>query len=98
MAKDPMYMNQKCYGFDLKKVAYKKAFDLSYVIRMYTLTSNKSAYFGTTNFFDKLCGNTLLKKQIIDGLSEAEIRKTWQKELSTYKAMRKKYLLYTDFE
>jgi len=98
MAKDPMYMNQKCYGFDLKKVTYKKAFDLSYVIKMYTLTSNKSTYFGTTNFFDKLCGNTLLKKQITDGLSEAEIRKTWQKELSTYKAMRKKYLLYTDFE
>ena len=32
------------------------------------------------------------------GKSEEEIRKTWEPKLSEFKAMRKKYLLYDDFE
>jgi uncharacterized protein YbbC (DUF1343 family) len=98
MSKDPMHMNKKCYGFDLRETAYKKEFDLSYVINMYALTSDKAGYFGKNNFFDKLAGTTLLKQQIIEKKSAAEIKQTWQKDLTVYKAMRKKYLLYTDFE
>jgi hypothetical protein len=36
--------------------------------------------------------------QLMNGKSEAEIRKSWQPGLAKYKAMRKKYLLYPDFE
>jgi uncharacterized protein YbbC (DUF1343 family) len=39
-----------------------------------------------------------LRLQILKGLSEEEIRETWQQELSEYKKLRKKYLLYPDFE
>ncbi len=98
MSKDPMHMNKKCYGFDLRKTVYKKEFDLTYVIQMYSLTSDKAGYFGKNNFFDKLAGTTVLKQQIIEKKSIAEIRQTWQKDLAVYKTMRKKYLLYTDFE
>lgn len=98
MSKDPMHINKKCYGFDLRKIAYKKEVDLSYVIKMYELTSDKAGYFGKNNFFDKLSGTTTLKQQLIEKKSAAEIKLTWQKDLLVYKAMRKKYLLYTDFE
>lgn len=98
MSKDPMHLNKKCYGYDLKNVAIKKEVDLSYVIKMYQLTTDKVGYFGKNNFFDKLAGTTELKKQIIANKSIAEIKKTWEKDLLVYKSMRKKYLLYPDFE
>jgi uncharacterized protein YbbC (DUF1343 family) len=37
-------------------------------------------------------------EQLIAGTSESEIRKSWEPKLSAFKMMRKKYLLYTDFE
>jgi len=98
MSKDPMHMNKKCYGFDLRNIAFNKEVDLTYVINMYELTSDKVGYFGKNNFFDKLAGTTMLKQQLIEKKSPAEIKQTWQKDLLIYKAMRKKYLLYTDFE
>lgn len=98
MAKSPMHMNQKCYGVDLRNIAWKKAIDLSYLIRTYSLTTNKEAYFGTNNFFDKLAGTTELKKQLINKIPEEQIRQSWEKDLSDYKLKRKKYLLYSDFE
>jgi uncharacterized protein YbbC (DUF1343 family) len=98
MSKDPMHLNKKCYGFDLKKVQTKKEVDLSYVIHMYELSMDKAGYFGKNNFFDKLAGTTELKKQIIAHTSIADIKKSWKKDLLIYKTMRKKYLLYPDFE
>jgi len=38
-----------------------------------------------------------LRQQIISGMSEDEIRKSWQPELNTFRKIRKKYLLYKDF-
>jgi uncharacterized protein YbbC (DUF1343 family) len=42
----------------------------------------------------KLSGSHLFHKQIMNGVSEAAIRKSWEPGLSNYKKMRKKYLLY----
>ena len=50
-----------------------------------------------TEFFDKLAGTDQLRKQIIAGKTEDEIRKSWEPELKEYKEMRKKYLIYPDF-
>jgi uncharacterized protein YbbC (DUF1343 family) len=41
-------------------------------------------------------GSGLFRQQIIDGVSEEEIRKTWEPGLSNYKKMRKKYVIYKD--
>ncbi|MNL75297.1 hypothetical protein D3C87_2010780 [compost metagenome] len=43
---------------------------------------------------DRLAGTDLFKQQIVEGKSEAEIRKSWEPGLSQYKKMRKQYLLY----
>lgn len=39
-------------------------------------------------------GSGLFRQQIIDGVSEDVIRASWEPQLSEYKVMRKKYLLY----
>ena len=41
-------------------------------------------------------GDSNFKEQIKAGVSEEEIRKSWEPGLSNYKNMRKKYLLYPD--
>ena len=43
---------------------------------------------------DKLAGTKQFKEQIIAGVSEEEIRKSWEPGLSAYQQMRKKYVLY----
>lgn len=39
-----------------------------------------------------------LIQQIMAGKTETEIRASWQPKLNEYKKIRKKYLLYPDFE
>jgi len=64
----------------------------------YRLFPGKDTFFLKTNSFNRLAGNKILMQQIKDGVSEEEIRKSWEPALSNFKAIRKKYLLYEDFE
>ena len=64
---------------------------------MYSNDPKKDKFFVSPNFFDKLAGTTKLRKQIEEGVSEEEIRASWQADLEKYKVIRKKYLLYPDF-
>ena len=48
--------------------------------------------------FNRLAGNSRLQEQIKEGVSEADIRKSWQAGLNKFKLIRSKYLLYDDFE
>ncbi|MFZ6013918.1 MAG: exo-beta-N-acetylmuramidase NamZ family protein [Bacteroidota bacterium] len=92
MAKNPPFENKTCYGLDLRSVAVQPKFTLEYLIDMYSAYPDKDKFFN--NFFDKLAGNTELKQQIKDGLTEEAIRETWKKDLEAYKQLRAKYLLY----
>ena len=99
VSENPPFKGGRCYGFDLsnewQSVFESKKINLSYLERMYRLSIAKENFF--TSFFDKLAGNKDLKQQIKQGLSEKEIRNSWQKDLNAYKQMRKQYLLYPDF-
>jgi uncharacterized protein YbbC (DUF1343 family) len=64
----------------------------------YKLFPGKDSFFLKTNSFNRLAGNDMLMQQIKDGVSEKEIRKSWEDGLIKFKAIRKKYLLYEDFE
>jgi uncharacterized protein YbbC (DUF1343 family) len=94
----PKFEDQLCYGLDLR--AFSKNFNrpnklnLNYIIDFYTSYPDKEKFF--TNFFNLLAGTDKLQDQIKAGLSEEEIRKTWDADLNAFKAKRKKYLLYTD--
>lgn len=97
-----LHVEQKgklCYGIDLRGVcAEKHQFTLKYLIDFYAKSDFKETFFSRPDFFDKLAGTDLLRKQIVAGKSEEEIKASWAQELDEYKAMRKKYLLYADFE
>jgi uncharacterized protein YbbC (DUF1343 family) len=63
---------------------------------MYQACADKEKFFN--DFFDKLAGTDELRLKIIAGKNEAEIRASWQEDIKAYKEIRKKYLLYPDFE
>ncbi len=95
-ATDPKYKDQKCYGTDFRELQRIPKFTISYVIEFYNKSGRDENFF--TSYFNQLAGNMELIEQIKAGLSEEEIRISWLEELSKYKNLRKKYLLYPDFE
>jgi hypothetical protein len=94
---NPPYENQLCKGIKVSIEKRPTELNLSWLMTMYSNYPNKEKFFSSPGFFDKLAGNTLLRKQVVSGASEDEIRASWQKDLDSYKAIRKKYLLYPDF-
>ncbi|MEJ7611144.1 MAG: DUF1343 domain-containing protein [Ferruginibacter sp.] len=95
---------QRCYGWNIsgsKEELLKKLngkIQLNYLIKAYKLFPGKDSFFLANNFFNKLAGNDVLMKQIKNRVSEKQIRKSWEPALAKFKAVRKKYLLYKDFE
>lgn len=96
MSVSPPLEGKKCYGYDLSKVDFKPQFTLKYLLEFYNRYEKKQDFF--KDYFNKLVGNTITMQQIKDGLSEREIKATWAGKLASYKKVRKKYLLYKDFE
>jgi uncharacterized protein YbbC (DUF1343 family) len=103
-AKSSKCFFQTCYGWNitgsngevLQKLNGK--IQLHYFIDAYKLFPGKDSFFLKNNFINKLAGNDIFQQQIKDGLSEELIRKSWEPQLSDFKKIRKKYLLYADFE
>jgi uncharacterized protein YbbC (DUF1343 family) len=91
-AKNPVWNGKLCYGEDLSKISKLKQIELIWLIRAYNNTEEKSKFFN--DFFTKLAGTKKLQQQIESGISESEIRKSWQNGLYDFKEMRNKYLLY----
>ena len=80
---------------DLRQEQAPKAFSLRYLMTMYQRVP-KGKFFQQSNFFEKLAGNDALRRQIESGMSEENIRASWQPALDNYKKTREKYLLYPD--
>jgi uncharacterized protein YbbC (DUF1343 family) len=110
-AKSSKHYGKVCYGWDLsgtpKEVLAKTKgqIQLKWLLEAYRLFPEKDSFFLLPksgdmkgSFFNKLAGNNELWQQIRKGLSEEEIKKSWQPALRQYKEIRKKYLLYEDFE
>lgn len=99
MAKHVEGKGETNYGVDLRDLdPSEQKFTLKYILDFYNKMPDKSKFFARADFFDKLAGTDELRKQIIEGKSEEEIRASWEEDLNAYKEMRKKYLLYKDFE
>lgn len=98
---DPPYKNQECRGIDVGDFGenflrdFKKLY-LFWLIELYKTYPTPKTFFNP--FFDKLAGTTKLREMIQADKTEDEIRASWQDDLVKYKKMRKKYLLYSDFE
>ncbi len=97
---NPPLRDTLCYGYDLgsdsESIKKTGKLYLSFILKIYNEMPDKTGFFISS--FNILAGNSKLKEQIINGVSEDEIRKSWQPAIDNYKIMRKKYLLYKDFE
>ena len=69
---------------------------LNYNLKVIDNFLNQDDFF--ISFFEKLAGTADLRKLILAGKTEQEIRDSWQEDLEAFKAIRKKYLLHKDFE
>jgi uncharacterized protein YbbC (DUF1343 family) len=92
MSKNPPFENVLCFGINLTNTAPERKVSLKHLIDFYRTFPDKEKFF--IPFFDKLAGTRLLQQQIKDGLTEEEIRATWQADLKAYELTRQKYLLY----
>ena len=104
MAETPLFMNQVCYGLDLRnydieQLRKKKQINLEWMMELYKASPYKEKFFDSRlsremGVIERLAGSALFRQQIIDSKSDKEIRESWEPGLSEYKVMRKKYLLY----
>jgi uncharacterized protein YbbC (DUF1343 family) len=104
MAETPIFMNELCYGLDLRrydvsKLRKSKQINLKWIMELYKAHPHKEKFFNSKlsnqmNSIEVQIGRGEFRQQIIDGKSEKEIRASWEPGLSEYKQMRKKYLLY----
>jgi len=98
-AKYPKHKNRVCYGVDLSSVSLdalrnSKKMSLEYILDAYKNYGDKEKFFLKNGFIDRLAGSDELRKQIISGKSEREIRVSWEEDLKQFREIRKKYLLY----
>lgn len=93
----PIQKDKVCYGINLQEYPFEGGLTLKFVLYFYDKCGkNASFFFSRAKWFDLLAGTDQLRKQIIAGMNEEEIRKTWKEDLDNYKEMRKKYLLYEE--
>lgn len=112
-ATEPKLKGRICYGWNLNGTPDEVLKKLNNHVRLFPLINAYKLFPDKENFFirpkmenpkpenwsfNRLVGNADLMQQLKDGKPEEEIRKSWEPELNEFKKIRKKYLLYTDFE
>jgi uncharacterized protein YbbC (DUF1343 family) len=104
MSETPLFMDQVCYGLDLRDYDVNKLRDsgkinIQWIMELYKAHPFKEKFFDSKlsremNTIEIQIGVAAFRHQIIEGKPEAEIRASWEPGLSNYKKMREKYLLY----
>lgn len=100
-AANPKHVGKTCNGVDLSHIPIEFVRDnrrlvLDWLIDAYNSMENKEDFFNA--YFDKLAGSSDLREQVIAGKNKWVIRASWKKDIEAFKIIRKKYLLYKDFE
>jgi len=94
-ARNPLLKGQKCHGEDLRKHEMTDGFTLKFLIDFYKKTDG-DVFFSSPQFMDMLAGTDKLRRQLVKGKSEKEIKVGWEVGLQEYKTIRRKYLLYEE--
>jgi Uncharacterized protein conserved in bacteria len=95
---NPLYKNKKCFGENLREYPFAGGLTLKFLLDFYKKAGSSQAFFSSNaRWFDLLSGSRELRTQIEKGFTEEEIRKSWEKDLDSYKEIRQKYLLYNDY-
>lgn len=100
-AKNPPLKGQRCYGRDLRNLDHEtiiaRGINPDYVIDAYRnpgMETLRGKFF--TDFFDRLIGNTRVRRMIEQGASAEEICATWADDIVRFRQQRKPYLLYNE--
>ena len=97
---NPKWKGETCKGMDLRDLRNStkrdRQINLGWLLFAYENYPGKENFF--IPYFEKLAGTARLRLQIMEGMTEDEIRSGWSDELEAFKKIRKKYLLYPDFE
>ncbi|MFC5624274.1 exo-beta-N-acetylmuramidase NamZ family protein [Algoriphagus winogradskyi] len=104
MAETPLFMDQVCYGIDLREYDTEKLrasgqINFEWIRELYKASPEKEKFFDSKlsnqmNTIEMQIGRGDFRQQIIDGVPMEVIRAGWEPELTAYKKMREKYLLY----
>lgn len=101
-AKNPPYQDKLCFGEVVGTSMQEVLAATGRHMRIHWLISAWNAYPARekffTPFFTKLAGTKKLQEQIINGATEEQIRAGWEAGITAFKKIRRKYLLYDDFE
>ena len=96
---NPRHKGKLCYGTDYTSVSLpKRQIALGPLLDYYRKADSLGLQLiNQRQLFDLLAGTKKLRQQISSGLSEEEIRASWQAGLKDFQAKRARYLLYTDY-
>lgn len=96
VASNPKYKNEKCYGINIRVTNRNKFESVKFGIKLVTLLHklfpNEIKFRDST--FDRLCGDSIVREKILEGISADEIIDSYQAGLNKFKEIRNKYLLY----
>lgn len=96
----PKHKGVKCTGYDLRDSVDTsnppESIEIKWLVQMYSESPNKKSFFNKNGYFDRLAGNSALRRAVIDGKSAAEIGVEWKDELEAFKSIRNKYLIYPE--
>ncbi len=93
-ATHPLHEGMTCYGLDLRNDTSHTRFTLYFLIEFFKRSADPDNFISNPNFFDKLAGTSSLRKQMLQGLNDEEIRESWEPALQEFKKKRKHYLIY----
>lgn len=96
---NPRHKGKLCYGTDYTSVSLpKRQIALDPLLDYYRKADSLGLQLiNQRQLFDLLAGTKKLRQQLSSGLSEEEIRASWQAGLKAFQAKRAHYLLYTDY-
>ncbi len=96
---NPRHKGKLCYGTDYTSVSLpKRQIALGPLLDYYRKADSLGLQLiNQRQLFDLLAGTKKLRQQLSSGLSEDEIRASWQAGLKAFQAKRARYLLYTDY-
>jgi uncharacterized protein YbbC (DUF1343 family) len=94
MAETPLHMNQECYGinlmdYNMSALRKSRRINIGWMIELYNAYPYKDKFFDRSQSnqmgdINKLAGTDKFQEQIKAGMSEEEIRATWEPGLSEY--------------
>jgi uncharacterized protein YbbC (DUF1343 family) len=98
VAVNPVNKGRVCYGIDLRELEPIPTFTLDYFLDFYRKYPEEKEFLTSERWLNLLSGSGSIITLIRQGKSAEEIESSWMQELQKYKEIRKKYLLYPDFE